>query len=703
MRIAAWLITAVTVLQATSTQAATCSFPGEPTGPSQIRLIKQAEGFERPVFVAFSPLRADTFYVVEQHSGLLKVVVNGAVEAQAALDLSDVIADTSNETGFLGFAFHPRFAETRKVYVNYTAKSPLRTIVSELRMGTDGRIDRSTERILLTIAQPFSNHNGGHLAFGPDGYLYIGTGDGGSAGDPQGNGQNLKTLLAKMLRIDVDRGSPYAIPADNPAWPDPQAKREIWAYGLRNPWRFSFDRVTGELWAGDVGQDAFEEVDVVKKGGNYGWKVMEASACYRAQQCNRNGMTMPVHEYPRSEGVSITGGYVYRGTDLPALLGTYLYADFGSGKVWGARYDGTRVTENKLLLNSGINVSSFGEDTRGELYLLDHTQGIVYKIGLPALTAAADFPRNLAATGCFASLSPLRVADGIRSYDVQSDLWSDGATKERFIYVPGGQKLRLKADGTFEFPNDTVLIKHFYQQVRANGQSATKIIETRFLVKKAQGFQGYSYKWNDAATEATLLGGAAARELVLATASGDEAYSYYFPGSGDCQRCHAPGTGGALGVDAGHLNFGAENQLTRLAALGVIDASTLPGDLRTLPSYPGIDDPNASLDAKARSYLHTQCAECHNKAFGTAQGEFDLRYALSFAETKLCNTAPVAGDLGVANAKVLVPGNPEKSLLWLRVHSLAKGERMPPLASSRRDPRGDDLLKRWIQQITACP
>ena len=366
----------------------------------------------------------------------------------------------------------------------------------------------------------------------------------------------------------------------------------------------------------------------------------------------------------------------------------------------------TQVAENKLLIDSGLNISSFGQDRFGELYALDHTNGVVYKVTPPAAAGpaeAADFPRTLSATKCFASLSPLTPASGLVPYDVQSPLWSDGATKSRYVFVPNGQKIRMAGDGTLQFPDDTVLVKNFSLPIRSGGSSGNRLIETRFLVKRSSGFRGYTYRWNDAGSEAQLLGGASTRDVTLATDAGDEAYSYYFPGSGDCIRCHAPGTGGALGFDAGHLNFGAENQLTKLAASHVLDASTLPGDLHTLPSYPSSDDASATLDARARSYLHTQCAECHNKAFGTAQGNFDLRYALSFADTHVCNATPITGDLGVPGAKILKPGSPDQSLIWLRVHSLEKGKRMPPLASSRLDAAGDALLRQWIASVRACP
>ena len=244
-----------------------------------------------------------------------------------------------------------------------------------------GKGETTSEQILLEIDQPFSNHNGGHIAFGPDGYLYIAVGDGGKANDPYNNGQNLSTLLGSILRIDVSRvdsENGYKVPPDNPFVNiDGNAKTEIWAYGLRNPWRFSFDRDTGDLWAGDVGQNRFEEIDLIKIGGNYGWKIMEGLSCFpRGKQCDSSGILSPVIEYGRADGCSVTGGYVYRGKRLPSLFGAYIYGDFCTGNIWAFRYDGTSVTEHLKLVDSNLRISSFAEDRDGEIYIVSYTKGI---------------------------------------------------------------------------------------------------------------------------------------------------------------------------------------------------------------------------------------------------------------------------------------------------------------------------------------
>jgi glucose/arabinose dehydrogenase len=289
--------------------------------------------------------------------------------------------------GLLGLAFAPTFATDGRFFVDYTDRDG-NTVVSEFR-APDPAADRAapgSERVLLRIRQPFPNHNGGALAIGPDGLLWIATGDGGSGGDPLGNGQSLDTLLGKLLRIDPRpaSGAPYGIPADNPFVGRKGARAEIWAYGLRNPWRFSFDRVTGDLWIGDVGQSAIEEVDHRQNdaaaGPNFGWNTMEASACFDPPKgCQRAGLVLPVAEYGHDRGCAITGGYVYRGATVPGLAGTYLYADYCSGTIWGLDAAAGKPTP-RVLRESGLTASSFGEDEAGEIYVVDLAGGRLYRI-----------------------------------------------------------------------------------------------------------------------------------------------------------------------------------------------------------------------------------------------------------------------------------------------------------------------------------
>jgi uncharacterized protein (TIGR03437 family) len=363
--------------------------------PPAIRLQQVASGFQNPLDIRFPPDGSGRMFVVEQ-SGRIRVVKNGAVLQQPFLDWRGRIS-CCGERGLLGLAFSPRFAETGRFYINYTDPSG-NTVVSRLQVSAANPdvADASSEQAVLRVAQPFSNHNGGNLMFGPDGFLYVGLGDGGSGGDPENNGQRNDALLGKMLRIDVESGSgTYTVPSNNPLVNNSGTRPEIWAMGLRNPWRYTFDRETGDLWIADVGQNRAEEVNfqpASSRGGeNYGWRRMEGLQCYPSgSSCDRSGLTMPVVEYTRGEGVSVTGGYVYRGSRYPALRGFYLYADFGTGNIWALQRAGD-AWDNRRALASGRNISTFGEDPSGELYVADHSGGGIYLLaaGAPTITAEA--------------------------------------------------------------------------------------------------------------------------------------------------------------------------------------------------------------------------------------------------------------------------------------------------------------------------
>jgi len=357
----------------------------QPPAPGTVALqrLLPHQALQRPLHLAEVPDGSGDLVVVEQR-GLILRFAPAAPTAMPFLDLRERVSTAGNEEGLLSIAFHPEFARTRAFYVYYSAAGPRRSVLA--RFVAPGRTgDAASQRVLLEVAQPYSNHNGGQLAFGPDGMLYVGLGDGGSGGDPQGNGQNRATLLGSLLRIDVngqDAGLAYAIPPDNPfAGARDGSRGEIWAYGLRNPWRFSFDRATGALFLADVGQDAWEEVDRIERGGNYGWNVMEGAHCYSPSRgCNAQGLRLPISEYSHAQGRSITGGFVYRGQAIPALRGRYLFADYVAGTIWSIPADTPRMHPPEPLLASGLYIASFGEDAAGELYVLDHGGGRVFRL-----------------------------------------------------------------------------------------------------------------------------------------------------------------------------------------------------------------------------------------------------------------------------------------------------------------------------------
>ncbi|MCH8210518.1 MAG: PQQ-dependent sugar dehydrogenase [Planctomycetes bacterium] len=332
--------------------------------------------FTRPIYLTHAGDGSDRLFVVEQRGRILVFQNRSDVTAaQEFLDIRPIVRMRHNEEGLLALAFHPKYAENGRFYVYYTASDPRRGVLSRFSVSVDdpGRADPSSEQVILEVEQPWGNHNGSTVLFGPDGYLYMSLGDGGAANDPHNNGQDLSTLLATIIRIDIDRQDPdrnYAIPKDNPFVNRPGARGEIWAYGLRNIWRMSFDRETGDLWGGDIGQGKFEEIDLIVKGGNYGWNIREGKHDFRPRE-SAEPLIDPVVEYGRREGLSVTGGYVYRGDRVPQLRGAYIYADYVSRKIWGLRYEGGKVTMHREIFSGSgrAYVTSFGEDAAGELYI----------------------------------------------------------------------------------------------------------------------------------------------------------------------------------------------------------------------------------------------------------------------------------------------------------------------------------------------
>ena len=363
--------------------------PVTPAVPEKYKLTEAFPGlvFDKPIELTSPADGTDRIFVASQN-GKIYVFPNSATTQNASvfLDLSSKIK-AGGELGLLGLVFHPDYKSNGYFYVNYTRDNPLQTIISRFKVntGNSNSADPNSEQVLLTYNQPFTNHNGGKVAFGNDGYLYIASGDGGSSGDPQNNAQNRKNLLGKILRIDVNTTSGnlnYAIPTDNPYKGNTEGFREeIYAYGLRNPWRFSFDRTTGALWAGDVGQNKVEEISIIENGGNYGWKIMEANTCYGTPNCDQTGLKPPVWSYEinAQNGRSVTGGYVCHDKSMAGLEGKYIYGDYVSGNIWALTFNGNQAVKNELITKVADGISSFGEDSKQGLYVLGHTNGKIYK------------------------------------------------------------------------------------------------------------------------------------------------------------------------------------------------------------------------------------------------------------------------------------------------------------------------------------
>lgn len=645
-----------------------------------------------------SPDDNSVWYALRQ-SGIVVRFPNqpSANTITTVLNIEDRVDFNDSETGLLGIAFHPQFASNRYVYFYYMGRNQsngLESRVARYRFLANGNIDKNSEFILLRFDQPFSNHNGGQLAFGKDGFLYISSGDGGSGGDPQQNGQNKNNLLGKILRIDVDSlaaGKNYGIPANNP-YASGGGSPEIWAYGLRNPWRFSFDKETGELWAGDVGQGAWEEVNVITRGGNYGWGDMEGDTCYSGRpNCSTTNKIRPVLSISHNTGVcSVIGGFVYRGSQYPAAYGKYFYTDFCINTMQSI----TRTGENVNVASHGnvpVDIVSFAQDNQGELYAIGQ-RGAGSQIVKLQATGGSLIPgtmaQRLSATGCVDAANPRLPSTAMIPYNVESQLWSDSTTKERYLALPDNTKIDLASDGDFLFPVGSVLLKHF--------KLGDKYIETRLFARGQLGWQGFSYEWRDDQTDATLL--ADGKEKTIDT------ILWQYPSPAQCLVCHTQAANFSLGLETLQLNASmnysgiSANQLDTLAHIQLF-SSVMTTTQKAQKLFP-LDHPSATLAQRARSYLHSNCSGCHRPA-GVSSVNLDLRFTTTLTAMNACDARPMVEDLGIENARLIAPGEPARSLLLARM-KVRNGNQMPTLGTHLVDEAAVQVVSDWIASLSNC-
>lgn len=667
-------------------KATHCQPPAVPASLIEATRIFPSVTIREPVML-LRPSSTLPWYVLEQNGRVLRVP-DGATAAEVVLDLSDVVDRPDTDAGMLGIAFSPQFAATGEVFVAYTAKSTtslFTSVVSRFKSRDGGRtLDRSTEQTVLAIPRDEIYHHGGRLVFGPDGYLYVGMGDG-SFGDPRQNAQNRDLLFGKILRIDVLAGRPYAIPSDNP-FASGGGRPEIFALGFRNPWSFSFDE-SGALWVGDVGHEHWEEIDRVVKGGNYGWPLREGTHCFATDPCDVPPTEPPIYEYPHLDGFSVTGGLVYRGTRIPSLRGKYVFGDFVNGRISVLEDEGHGVVARELLA-SGLGLASFAEGPDHELYVVDYFGGGLYRLDLHDVLPAA--PTSLAALGCLGPNDPARMAMGLIPYDVISPLWSDGFDKQRWVSIPDGTTIHVEPDGDWTLPPGSLLLKTFSHEGRR--------VETRMMVNDpTRGWLGHTFEWNEAQTDAVLLDEGKTKRV------GD--VDWQFPSRSQCFSCHTSVAGRTLGLENAQLNRDVvyprtrrrANQLTTFSRAGLLDA---PVDAALAPRLADPSADQAPLEDRARSYLHANCSFCH-RPFGPGRGIADLRASATLADTGLLCNAPFAGDLGTNDGLLVAPGQPERSVVAARM--LARGAgRMPPLGTARVDEEGAALLTRWIMSISSC-
>lgn len=687
-----------------------------PPAPYAVERIFTSLHFTNPVEVAALP-GSDRLLVLEQAGKLLSFPAKGN-PAKPDLAFSFREHHKPFDSAY-SIAFHPGFATNRYVFVCYIEPG-IRTNGSHvsrftLRDSNPPTLDPASEKVFFRWLS--GGHNGCTLAFGNDGFLYISTGDAANPDPPDrpfNTGQDISDFLACILRIDVDRAegtNAYAIPSGNPFVKMPGARPEVYAFGLRNPWRMSFDKPTGDLWVGDVGFEQWEIIYRVKAGGNYGWSLTEGpNTRVRTDVTPGPGPILPpLVALPHSDAASITGGRVYYGSRLPKLRGAYLYGDWETGKFWALRNQGDTLVSNEELCDTSLKPVSFGEDHDGELLILDYGGGIYRFTPNTAPPANLAFPRKLSETGLFAELSKLTPAPGVVSYQINAPMWHDYANAERWLAVPGSDAIATTggretiAGRMWDFPSNTVFSKTLTLE-RTRGQAATRRpVETQLLHFDGQGWNAYTYRWNVAQTDAELVPAQGTNDtftLVDPTAPGGRReIPWRFTGRAECLRCHNAWAGETLSFNWLQLNTaGNSPEWRRLETLGLLRVDKPP---RNQPRLANPYTDSEPLAERARSWLHVNCSTCHrNGAGGDVPSWFNHEQRLE--TSRAYDTAPVRGGFGIVGARVIAPGDPDRSTLVYRISTEGLA-RMPHIGSRIADDAGVRLLRDWIRAMPPRP
>jgi len=694
----------------------------DPLPPFRAKRIYPHLTFKQPLHVIKEPT-SDRLFVTERYGKIFAIVADAAsIRADAGSVRHDqntmrkqLLLDLKRDTYSL--CFHPDYAKNGYLYVFSNGKfggkhqnriARYTVPRSGIRKNSAAKPDPKSETVI--IQWPSNGHNGHYLTFGPDRMLWISSGDGTVGMDPELDGQNIGNLRGTMIRIDVDRpakGKMYSVPKDNPFVGRKGARPEIWAFGFRNPYRFAFDPTNSELWVADIGQDVWEMLYHVTRGGNYGWSVMEGPEPLNITRPRGPGPFIPpVISHPHSEMRSITGGFFYRGKKFPELKGAFLYGDYDTRRVWAMRYDYKRkkVTYHREIARTKYRIISIDEDRDREI-ILTAFGGELLTLERTPKTAAPKFPfpRKLSESGLFASAKDHRMVAGVIPYDVNSPLWSDGAHKDRFIAVPGTEKVGYAKTRAWHFPQGTVLVKTFSIETEPGKLKSRKRIETRFLTLHDNGeWAGYSYRWNDEQTDAVLVdkaGGEAAIEVKSGKRTRTKRWR--FPSRAECMVCHTREARYVLGLSTLQMNrehdYGGvgDNQLRALAHIGFFKGKL--SEPAKLPRMPDPFDKSQPLEARARAYLHANCWHCHVEN-GGGNADMELNFLKKPAETKIYDVKPRHITFGLNDPRLIAPGDPDRSVILRRLAIRGKHQ-MPPVASFERDEAGLKLLTEWVRSL----
>ncbi len=672
-----------------------------------------------------------------------------ASKAETLLELDDII---------YGITFHPNFKTNGFFYLGCNGpwnKDGKKTRIVRYTMSRQVPYAVDVKSRLVIIEWNSDGHNGGDMVFGNDGMLYVTSGDGTSDSDRDIVGQDLTKLNSKVLRIDVDHpseGRAYSIPSDNPFITTAGARPETWAYGLRNPWRITADRESGRIWVGENGQDLWEMARVIERGANYGWSAYEGSHPFNlTRRFGPHPLTPPTIEHPHSEFRSLSGGVVYYGRKLPELRGAYIYGDWSSGRIWGAKHNGQRLEWDKELVDTPFAITGFGVDADGELLVIDEGTGFHWLELATSEVQSNRFPTKLSETGVFVSTKDNRPDPGLIPYSVNSPLWSDGAAKERFIGLPGDTQIDFTFNRGWTLPEGTVLVKTFALELEEGNPASLRRIETRLLTRQQKEWIGYTYLWNEDQTDATLVDSRGADKTFRIKSAkapgGIRDQTWHYPSRTECMVCHSRAANFVLGLTEQQMNRDhaypsvKDSQLRVLEHLGVLkvdwaeyerdavsrelSAQGAPGDqkskllkqMETVPAYrkstqastllprppekmrqlPEPLDASQPLQARAKSYLQGNCAHCHVEA-GGGNALMELEYLTPLASMRILDVKPQHHTFDIPEARLVAAGHPERSVLLHRMSNRDAGH-MPPLGTSLVDEDAVRLLREWIASM----
>jgi uncharacterized repeat protein (TIGR03806 family) len=628
-----------------------------------------------------------------------------------------------------GLTFHPDYEKNGFLYLHTNSPDEDGKRLNQILRYTVSReapYDCAEDSQLVIIEWHSAGHDGGGLAFGNDGMLYIAGGDGSSTSDVLGSGQDISNLLAAVLRIDVDHidaeavddDRPYSVPDDNPFVDFDGARPEIWAYGLRNPFRMSADPVTGQIWVGNNGQDLWEQAYLLERGANYGWPIVEGTHPFQPDRVRGpTPFTAPTVDHPHSIARSLTGGVVYHGTELAELRGAYFYGDYSTGRIWAVLHDGNAIEWHRVVADTTLQITGFGLDTRGELLIVDHAGGLYRLEPTPPTDPLAPFPERLSDTGLFTSVANHEMQLGVVPYSVNAETWADGAHTSRYIALSDTSTIDFSASGHWKFPEGTVLLQTLSVDDPSDTATQTRRLETRVLLRQQGEWAGYSYRWNDEQTDALLVaagGDQLAVDLSDPFTGQTSPHRWQIPSRSECMVCHSRAAEYVLGLSTmqmnrpldhalesngngkGNGNGSDSNQLVAWNRLGMFstDVAEAPGDLvHMVDPY----DTSASLTARARSYLHANCQHCHLNS-GGGNADFEVNFNRDLDKTALVDVKAVHSTFGLDDARLVAPGHPERSVLLYRLAKLGVGH-MPQLGTAQLDRAGIRLLHDWISSL----